>query len=199
MKLLAETFNMNRSCIIAFKNKPYTPVKLISDEFYSSVHQSKPSKPLRRIPQVGQIQIRSIKWSLWYLLIDSISTYFRYMIVKLYFIWFFFLLLLFFWLDRMWQTPERTLDAPDIIDDFCLNLMDWGNNNVLALALQNPVYFWNASNGSALELVTIDDDSEPAFFTWVPTQSVILVFICEKLVLEKSRSRHLFYFILKGK
>ena len=64
LKLLAETFNMNRSRILAFKNKPPTPVKLIPDEFYSSVHQSKPSKPLRRIPQVGQIQIRSIKWSL---------------------------------------------------------------------------------------------------------------------------------------
>ena len=64
LKILAETFNMNRSRILAFKNKPHTPVKLIPDEFYSSVHQSKRSKPLRHIPQVGQIQIRSIKWSL---------------------------------------------------------------------------------------------------------------------------------------
>ncbi|KAL6342526.1 hypothetical protein AAG906_012374 [Vitis piasezkii] len=109
LKLLAETFNMNRSRILAFKNKPPTPVKLIPDEFYSSVHQSKPSKPLRRIP----------------------------------------------------QTPERTLDAPDIIDDFCLNLMDWGSSNVLALALQNTVYLWDASNGSASELVTVDDENGP--------------------------------------
>ena len=49
----------------------------------------------------------------------------------------------------MQQTPERTLDAPNIIDDFCLNLMDWGSSNVLALALQNTVYLWDASNGSA--------------------------------------------------
>ncbi|KAL6342730.1 hypothetical protein AAG906_016564 [Vitis piasezkii] len=104
LETLGETFNMNRSRILAFKNKPHTPVKLIPDEFYSSVHQSKPSKPLRHIP----------------------------------------------------QTPEKTLDAPDIIDDFCLNLMDWGSSNVLALALQNTVYLWDASNGSASELVTFD-------------------------------------------
>ncbi|KAJ9678356.1 hypothetical protein PVL29_020508 [Vitis rotundifolia] len=59
------------------------------------------------------------------------------------------------------NTPERTLDAPDIIDDFCLNLMDWGSSNVLALALQNMVYLWDASNGSASELVTVDDENGP--------------------------------------
>lgn len=29
------------------------------------------------------------------------------------------------------QSAERTLDAPDIIDDFYLNLLDWGRSNVL--------------------------------------------------------------------
>lgn len=42
------------------------------------------------------------------------------------------------------QAPDRILDAPDIIDDYYLNLMDWGGNNILAAALGTHVYLWNA-------------------------------------------------------
>lgn len=42
------------------------------------------------------------------------------------------------------QAPDRILDAPDIIDDYYLNLMDWGTNNILAAALGSHVYLWNA-------------------------------------------------------
>lgn len=30
--------------------------------------------------------------------------------------------------------PERVLDAPDLLDDFYLNLLDWNSNNMLARA-----------------------------------------------------------------
>lgn len=52
-KQLAETFNMNRTRILAFKNKPPTPVEAFPSEFSSSVQQAKPAKPRRHIPQVG--------------------------------------------------------------------------------------------------------------------------------------------------
>jgi cell division cycle protein 20 (cofactor of APC complex) len=29
------------------------------------------------------------------------------------------------------QSAERTLDAPELVDDYYLNLLDWGSNNVL--------------------------------------------------------------------
>ena len=29
------------------------------------------------------------------------------------------------------QAPERILDAPDMLDDYYLNLLDWGSNNVV--------------------------------------------------------------------
>lgn len=44
------------------------------------------------------------------------------------------------------QAPDRILDAPDIVDDYYLNLMDWGSNNILAAALGSHVYLWNAGN-----------------------------------------------------
>ena len=52
-KKLAETLNMNRTRILAFKNKPLAPVELIPQEHISSNHvQTKSVKPRRHIPQV---------------------------------------------------------------------------------------------------------------------------------------------------
>jgi len=52
-KRLAEAFNMNRTRILAFKNKAPAPVELIPRELSSSLHSDKPMKPRRHIPQVG--------------------------------------------------------------------------------------------------------------------------------------------------
>ncbi|WCJ27931.1 Cell division cycle 20.2 cofactor of APC complex [Euphorbia peplus] len=117
-KKLAETLNINRTRILAFKNKPPAPVELIPQEHLSSANfQPKAIKPRRHIP----------------------------------------------------QTSERTLDAPDLVDDFYLNLLDWGSSNVLAIALGSTIYLWDASNGSTSELVTIDDEIGPVTsVNWAP-------------------------------
>ena len=31
------------------------------------------------------------------------------------------------------EEPERILDAPQLIDDYYLNLLDWGNQNILSV------------------------------------------------------------------
>ena len=46
------------------------------------------------------------------------------------------------------QAPERILDAPELLDDYYLNLLDWSSTNVLGVALGNAVYMWNATDGS---------------------------------------------------
>ncbi|RWW77911.1 hypothetical protein BHE74_00013895 [Ensete ventricosum] len=67
------------------------------------------------------------------------------------------------------QSAERTLDAPDIVDDYYLNLLDWGSSNVLSIALGNTVYLWDAADGSTSELVTVDDDAGPVTsVSWAP-------------------------------
>ena len=48
-----------------------------------------------------------------------------------------------------------------MLDDYYLNLLDWGCSNVLAIALGTTVYLWDASSGSSSELVTVDDDKGP--------------------------------------
>ncbi|GFY83929.1 transducin family protein [Actinidia rufa] len=66
-------------------------------------------------------------------------------------------------------TSERTLDAPDLVDDYYLNLLDWGSSNVLAIALGNTVYLWDATDGATSELVTIEDENGPVTSVkWAP-------------------------------
>jgi cell division cycle protein 20 (cofactor of APC complex) len=55
------------------------------------------------------------------------------------------------------QTPERILDAPDLLDDFYLNLIDWSSTNVLSVALGNTCYLWNAESGDIQQLMKTDD------------------------------------------
>ncbi|KAM3379636.1 cell division cycle 20.2, cofactor of APC complex-like [Capsicum galapagoense] len=67
------------------------------------------------------------------------------------------------------NSAERTLDAPDIPDDFCLNLLHWGSNNIIAIGLGNVVYLWDASDGSTTELLTVGDDFGPVTgVSWSP-------------------------------
>lgn len=54
------------------------------------------------------------------------------------------------------QSPERILDAPELVNDFYLNLVDWSCDNVLAVALGAGVYLWNASNGEIKELAQVE-------------------------------------------
>eukprot|EP00050_Salpingoeca_kvevrii_P023034 m.136870 g.136870 ORF g.136870 m.136870 type:complete len:485 (-) comp9912_c0_seq1:1795-3249(-) len=48
--------------------------------------------------------------------------------------------------------PDRILDAPELRDDFYLNVIDWSSTNIMAVALNDTVYLWNAGNGNISEL-----------------------------------------------
>lgn len=42
------------------------------------------------------------------------------------------------------RIPFKVLDAPELQDDFYLNLVDWSAQNVLSVGLGSCVYLWNA-------------------------------------------------------
>lgn len=72
------------------------------------------------------------------------------------------------------SAPERVLDAPDLMDDYYLNLLDWNNSNILAVALNSAVYLWNASTGGIEELMCIEDeDSYVSSVKWVKEGSSV--------------------------
>lgn len=50
------------------------------------------------------------------------------------------------------SAPERVLDAPGMLDDYYLNLLDWSSTNLVAIGLAESVYVWNAATGTVTEL-----------------------------------------------
>jgi len=51
------------------------------------------------------------------------------------------------------NAPERILDAPELLDDYYLNLLDWSSSNILGVALGDSIYLWNAVDGSIQQLM----------------------------------------------
>lgn len=56
------------------------------------------------------------------------------------------------------KVPYKVLDAPDLADDFYLNLVDWGSSNVLGVGLGSCVYMWNSQSGRVTKLCELQDD-----------------------------------------
>lgn len=61
---------------------------------------------------------------------------------------------------RVPSAPTRVLDAPDIVDDYYLNLISWSKDNILAVALARTVYLWNASSNDIHHLYTADQGND---------------------------------------
>ena len=58
------------------------------------------------------------------------------------------------------SAPVRILDAPNMIDDYYLNLLSWSSTNSLAVALTQSVYLWDAGTGGIKELMNLSEDSD---------------------------------------
>ena len=52
-------------------------------------------------------------------------------------------------------TPERILDAPNLVDDYYLNLLEWGSSDILAVALGPEIYLWNSETSETSLLMSI--------------------------------------------
>ena len=52
------------------------------------------------------------------------------------------------------KSPLRVLDAPNLVDDYYLNLLDWGKENIIAVALFDEIYLWNDNNAKASLLMS---------------------------------------------
>ena len=66
--------------------------------------------------------------------------------------------------------PCRVLEAPYLEDDYYLNLLDWSNSNVVAVALRDTIYIWSGVDGIITRLNQMDSYSD--IYTsvgWDPT------------------------------
>ncbi|KAL0275950.1 UNVERIFIED_CONTAM: hypothetical protein PYX00_003650 [Menopon gallinae] len=73
------------------------------------------------------------------------------------------------------QSPERILDAPDIVDDYYLNLIDWSCSNIMAVALANCVYLWNAGTGAIEELLELEGNDYVTSVAWIQEGNYLAV------------------------
>lgn len=55
--------------------------------------------------------------------------------------------------------PFKVLDAPELQDDFYLNLVDWSSQNVLTVGLGSSVYLWSACTSQVTRLCDLSADS----------------------------------------
>lgn len=53
------------------------------------------------------------------------------------------------------KVPFKVLDAPDLADDYYLNLIDWSSTNVLGVGLGSQVYLWSAATSAVTRLVDV--------------------------------------------
>ncbi|KAG8178686.1 hypothetical protein JTE90_011613 [Oedothorax gibbosus] len=74
------------------------------------------------------------------------------------------------------QNPEKILDAPDIMDDYYLNLIDWSSTNILAVALHGTLYLWNGSTGEISQLLDLPTmDEYISSVSWLPEGNILAV------------------------
>ncbi|XP_055921612.1 cell division cycle protein 20 homolog [Eupeodes corollae] len=73
------------------------------------------------------------------------------------------------------STSDRILDAPDIINDYYLNLLDWSVDNVVCVALGNAVYLWNASTGSIEQLVEFEEGDSACSLAWIQEGHILAI------------------------
>lgn len=71
------------------------------------------------------------------------------------------------------KTPYRVLDAPDLADDFYLNLVDWSSTNVLGVGLGSCVYLWTAHTAAVSKLCDLEKTDNISSISWVQKVSRI--------------------------
>ncbi|XP_074602458.1 cell division cycle protein 20 homolog [Brevipalpus obovatus] len=64
------------------------------------------------------------------------------------------------------ERPDKILDAPDVKDDFYLQLMDWSDKNLLAVALNRAVYIWDPSICDAKLLMEVPEGQFVSSVSW---------------------------------
>jgi cell division cycle 20-like protein 1 (cofactor of APC complex) len=78
------------------------------------------------------------------------------------------------------KVPYKVLDAPELADDFYLNLVDWGRQNILGVGLGNCVYMWNSDTGRVNKLCELQDDTVTSV-SWIQRVSCTFylhIYVC---------------------
>lgn len=71
------------------------------------------------------------------------------------------------------NTPFKVLDAPNLQDDFYLNVVDWNVHNNLAVGLGQAVYIWNYESNKVRKLTEFFGRNHVTSVAWEPRKNVL--------------------------
>lgn len=75
--------------------------------------------------------------------------------------------------EKIPKAPFKVLDAPALKDDFYLNLIDWSNQNILAVGLGSWIYLWNASTSKVTKLYDLGPTDIVTSVAWSEKSSFL--------------------------
>ncbi len=76
------------------------------------------------------------------------------------------------------KIPFKVLDAPELQDDFYLNLVDWSSLNVLSVGLGTCVYLWSACTSQVcISCLCKFRDSKYPVNTWTKVCVISLIYL----------------------
>ena len=82
------------------------------------------------------------------------------------------------------KIPFKVLDAPELQDDFYLNLVDWSSQNVLSVGLGACVYLWSACTSQVTRLCDLTSDNDNVTsVSWSERVSAIKIISLNNLTL----------------
>lgn len=73
------------------------------------------------------------------------------------------------------KIPFKVLDAPSLKDDFYLNLLDWGSNNMLGVGLGSCIYLWDANSMKVTKLYDLGSTDSVTSICWSPHGNQVAV------------------------
>ena len=76
---------------------------------------------------------------------------------------------------KILKVPFKVLDAPALQDDFYLNLIDWSQQNILAVGLASCVYLWSADTSKVTKLCDLGINDTITSVAWAPKGSYLSV------------------------
>lgn len=87
---------------------------------------------------------------------------------------------------RLPEHPEKILDAPDIRDDYYLNLLDYGENDMLAVCLAGSLYLLD-SQQQTTNLMNLEEGYISSV-AWMQSSNIVAIGLSDSSVRLKSFS-----------
>ncbi|KAI3458400.1 hypothetical protein Pfo_015063 [Paulownia fortunei] len=92
-------------------------------------------------------------------------------------------------LRRFPKSESCILDAPNLKNDYYLNIMEWGKTNILAVALGTKLYLWNADNRRIELLSEVKENDYPASVSWSEDAKMVAAgYNCSRIQLYDAES-----------